>query len=439
MATRYVYSGAGGSANGTSWANAYLTMAAAMAAPWAAADVILVASDHSETTAAAVTLTLPTTPGMKILSVNRTTGVLEVGASVAVTSGANTLALGGKGYIYGVSFLSATGTSVSSTLTIGSASTEHALFFESCSLKVRGTNTALTLSIGQISATTNDEMFFSLVNCTYSFAATAQSIKVRNARIEIIGGSLDAAGSIPSSLFIGSAAQACDLSVTGADFSALAWTYLMTIPAGVGGSTYKFAQCKFPSGWTGPSVSSLAKSWSLWILDCESGDTHGYFAYHDHLGSAVSDTGTKIGAGPSWKITTTSECTPAEPFTTPWVDWYNTNLTSMTPRFECLRNNGTATAYDSHQVHAEFQIKMDSGSPRSSRYTDGTDALGTPAAQADGVGTGSWTIASSNSPKSFRCDSGAAVTPVRAGHIRGRLHIGFAVAGTLFVDPKINV
>ena len=113
---------------------------------------------------------------------------------------------------------------------------------------------------------------------------------------------------------------------------------------------------------------------------------------------------------------------------------------AITPRLECLRNNGVATRYSNNEVWAETIIKDVTGFPQGSLYTDG---LATPiaasAVQDVGVGTGSWTIGSSDSPVSFKCDSGSARTPTEAGVVAMRLAVGLtSLLGTLFVDPFIR-
>ena len=58
MASYYVWSGAVGAANGTSWANAYTTLAAAISGK-ATSDIFYIANDHNETTAGTVTISGP--------------------------------------------------------------------------------------------------------------------------------------------------------------------------------------------------------------------------------------------------------------------------------------------------------------------------------------------------------------------------------------------
>lgn len=80
MSILYVYSGAAGAANGTSWTDAYTTVQAALTV-WTTADEIWAADDHAETPGAStITWTCgnatPTTPAI-VKRVNRTTNVYD--------------------------------------------------------------------------------------------------------------------------------------------------------------------------------------------------------------------------------------------------------------------------------------------------------------------------------------------------------------------------
>src|SRR4051812_3366435 len=87
MASYYVRSGAGGSANGTSWANAYLTLAAAFSGK-AAGDTFYVSEDHAETLGSTIILTSPGTKAnpCKIVCVNHAGSVPPVSADLRTTA-----------------------------------------------------------------------------------------------------------------------------------------------------------------------------------------------------------------------------------------------------------------------------------------------------------------------------------------------------------------
>src|SRR5829696_6649358 len=88
MANYYVYSGAAGAANGTSWTNAYTTLANAIAGSVAAGDTVYVAHDHAESTAASISHTWPgtATSPVRVICANRAGSVPPVSADLANTA-----------------------------------------------------------------------------------------------------------------------------------------------------------------------------------------------------------------------------------------------------------------------------------------------------------------------------------------------------------------
>jgi hypothetical protein len=145
-----------------------------------------------------------------------------------------------------------------------------------------------------------------------------------------------------------------------------------------------------------------------------------------------------ITAGPteqSWKIVTTSLCSPTLPFMTPWIDWYNTGTSSITPRIEVLRTDST-TALTDAQIHGEWTARVTSGSVVSTWYSDQAQgATGT--AQATGVGTGSWTGAGGTA-WSGKLEPPSAITPAAACRLRGRIVVE-AASTTVYADQLIRV
>src|SRR5262245_57755290 len=138
MASYYVWSGATGSNNGSSWANAFTTLTTAFATE-VAGDTLYVAHDHAESTAGAVTLTSSGTLASmtKVICVDRGGSVPPVAAdrratAQVITTGANTMALNGTVHYDGIIFNCGTGASAA-PLTVGGTSSSN-VRLDNCSL-----------------------------------------------------------------------------------------------------------------------------------------------------------------------------------------------------------------------------------------------------------------------------------------------------------------
>lgn len=439
MADRYVYSGAGGTASGADWTNAYLTISAAIVAS-TNADTIYVASDHSESTGAAISWGFPSSAGLRVISADRTSGTppttLAVGATATPGAVAAALTVTGFGYIYGVSLLGATGSSNSNDLNFATNSAPAHLVLESCLLSVRSTGAIAEIQFGSTSSTTVDDCQIDLISTALSFGSTSGSITLGSVRLNGVGLSIDAGSSTPTTLFECTNAGG-SVTISASDLSGKSWSNIALAGASNGPVTLRFSQCKFPAGFSAfSSISSGVGGPEMWITDCASGDTHGLFQYHNALGSVISDTGisyTGGAAGQSWKIVTTASAKLSSPFVTPWVNWYHAGTSSITPRLEILRD-GSATAYDNDEVWGEFAAKATSGSTAASFYSDRMAVLGSPAAQASGADTWDGENATHWAGK---VDSGSAITPAEAGDLRARVCVGLASA-TVYVDPFIR-
>jgi hypothetical protein len=345
-----------------------------------------------------------------------------------------------KIYFYGITFR--TGGSTSASITLNSADGGH-FVFDSCYIWMGTTNSTSRLTFGAASATFNN--YTNLYNTTIRFGNVSQGI-LASGDVEIFGGDISSAGSATTTLFLAQG-QSHNVSLTGTNLSHITGTLVGSNASS--GTTYKFSQCRFGSSVTvlatqTPANKSSAKAF---VFDCSDGDTHGLFGYYDAFGSIVSDTGTYLtagAAGQSWQITTTANCSFGTPFVTPWINLYNSGASATTYKLELLRNNGTASAYGDASVWGEFSVKDNSGFTNSDIFTDRQAladwAAGTAGSTSGrtGVGTGSWTIGSSNSPASFIVDSGTTITQAEAGHIRARVAVGATSVSNLFLDPQIR-
>lgn len=443
MATYYVWSGATGGTNaGTSWTNAYIAFSLAVSAATQSGDVILVHYTHQEAGLGADT-TYTFGNHVNVISVDKDNSdaptAMGTGGWLGDSTNNRFIALNGafKVYFYGITIRTAGATADEIRL---SGSDGSNFEFESVYFWNGNTSTSSYISIGLDAS--NQYMRF--INCTFRFGSTSQNIAVRGARVEFEGCSIASAGSAPTTLFDdafgGSSTNGSspDVILNGCDLSHVTGTLVGSMNNQP--RVFRFAQCKLGANVTILATQTPANksSGAALVFDCSSGDTHGLFGYYDAFGSCVSDTGiyyTTGAAAQSWKIVTTANCSYYTPFVSPFVDFYNTGTSSITPYFEILRD-GSTTAFQNDEVWGEFFVKTTSGSTQSTESSDRMTLLGTPANQAAGAGTGSWT-GEAASAWSGKIDSGSAVTPAESGHIRGRVVVG-EPSITVYADPQIR-
>lgn len=300
-----------------------------------------------------------------------------------------------------------------------------------------GSTTATAGRIGFNAGASSGNGYTRLINPTFRFGATAQSISF-GGRVEIVGGSISSAGSAPTTVFgpggtstVGRV-YGCDLSYAGSG------TLVASTPAA--SAEMWFDRCQLGTGYTILASQSPANLGSAraYLLDCSDGDTHGIFGYADAMGTLTTDSGiyfTTSPAAQSWKIVTTANAGRYYPFVTPPLKVYTPAGSAITPYVEILRD-GSTTAYNDDVVWAEFLAKTTSGSTLASLYTDRAAPLASGSAQANGAGLGSWT-GESGTAWSGKIDSGGSFTPAEEGHTTARFCVG-AASETVYIDPFVR-
>lgn len=436
MATYYVWSGATGTNAGTSWTNAYTAFGSAVTAAIAAGDVILVHYTHQENLSANTTYTFNN--NVRVISVNKDSSDAPTEMSTNGWIGHSTTAYSitlratvRSVFVHGLTLRTAGSTLA--TTAINDSSSTH-MEFENVYFRLENTNNGSTFLIGP-SSTTNSG-FTEFKNCTFKFGQNQQYIIPRCTETVFENCTIDSGSANLLTMFVASMGGDT-VTCLGCNFSVCTNTL---IGDDISARTYYFSQCKLGANITpfAAPVRNSKASGCLYLFDCSSGDTHTFFGYYDAFGSCVSDTGiyyTTGAAAQSWKIVTTANCSFYTPFVSPFVDFYNTGTSSITPRFEILRD-GSTTAYQNDEVWGEFFVKTTSGSTQSTPYNDRMTLLGTPANQASGAGTAAWT-GEAASAWSGKIDSGVAVTPAEVGAIRGRVVVG-EPSITVYVDPQVR-
>lgn len=400
MAVLYVRSTDGSDAdNGTTWALAKATVAGALAIA-AAGDTIYVSQVHAETQASAMTWTSPGTPAnpVKILCANdgaapptalATTGTIT-------TTGAFSINTVGSVYVYGLTFNIGTGSTSASFLALSTQAAEQRQVYESCNFRLVNTGTSTARLQFRSNTSPSVPASFLLIDCTMKFAATGQGLSPSRCQFEWRGGSVDAAGSAPTSLCIDSAA---DIGLTqrvrflGLDLSHLGSG--KTLVDGSGGSafTFSFEDCKL-----GASVAvaiNLLAGQEVQLHNCDSADTNYRYAKHTAGGSIVSETtvvrtgGASNGTtGYSYRSTATGSVHFLFPLELPaFPKWNETTGSAITVAVSVLCS-AWAGLHNDDKVWLRVQYLGTAGFPKASFADDAkADVLATGVAQETDTGS----------------------------------------------------
>lgn len=442
MPTYRVWTGGDGTApTSTDWTKAYPAFGSGVTAATTAGDIILVHKTHQESLAADATYTFAA-DNIRVVSVDKDAAEayspMGTGGFIGHATLNRSVSFGGgrKVSFHGITPRTAGATADRIDANTGDGG--HHEFYD-CYFWQGNTGAPMRFNSAQ-----DGQGYTKCVNCDFEFGSITNTMAIGGV-VEIFGGSIAAAGVDITTVFSGSTTTdntGATLLVVGMDIAAgSATTATLIGDSPLMPLRATFVHCKLPSAYTalGTQTADNLSGSQIDIHDCAAGDTHGIFERHNALGACTTNTGTRLtagAAGQSWQISTTSLCGPSAVFETPWISAYNSATSAITPAIECLRNNGTATAYADDLVFAQFTVKNNSGFTLASFLTDRATVLAAGTAQAAGAGAGSWTIASSNSPASFKC--GVSMTPAEVGHIRGRICVASPSVSGLFANPFID-
>lgn len=306
-------SGAGGAGNGSSWANAYLTLAACLARPIVAGtDNVFVGDDHTEFTSTTnLNFNFPgfsttSTPNhlwvVDHTKASPTSADLKTGtATGGMVSGDANVIFNGNGHIYGLYVICAIGNST----TTGAILTQSAntFLFENCSFVNRGTNALQRIFQAAGSA------YQEFKNCVFSCENAAQSPIVSGWK-KLINCTFLFAGGSPSQLFLPSLTNS-NLIFEGCDFSAFSGTTLASSNSN-GNMLFIFKDCKLPAitGLFTVAAALRPQQNSIYVINCDSGATNYKNDLYDYCGelhtvaSVFRTSGASQGTPYSWLVTT---------------------------------------------------------------------------------------------------------------------------------------
>jgi hypothetical protein len=441
MASYYVYSGAAGTNNGSSWANAYTSLATAFSGK-AAGDVFYVAHDHAES-AAGVTLGAPGTASnpVKVICVNRSGSVPPVSADRRATatitaSGGNNININGSTHYDGIIFIAGTGSSSSGALVFASTS-NCSQRFDNCSLQlaitVTGSNIYLAGPNNSLAA-----CYCEFNNTTMSFANAGHQVLLggvtrwRNTPSALLG-------TAPTLLFLPTSPRGGSLDCIGVDFSAAgSGKTLVDTNNTTQGFAFRFTDCKLNAAVTKDNATATATG-ATTVDFLRSGSSGVNYTLHRSVYAGTLDQETTIvrsggasdGTTPiSWKILTSANSTYSLPFECPPIAiWNDTTGSSVTATIEGIWGGGAVP--NDNDVWVDVEYLGDASSPQASFVNDGTaDLLTTAAAQTSSTAT--W----GGSTTKFKLN--VSFTAQQKGWLYARVKCAKA-SGTFYIDPLVTL
>jgi hypothetical protein len=438
VASYYVWSGATGSANGTSWANAYTTLTLAFTGK-AAGDVFYVAHDHAEASATVTLTALGTIANPnRVICVNRAGSVPPVSADRRATAQVATTTNGAivlNGFIHYDGIIFVAGNSTGSG-NIGVSGTSGVwMRFDNCSFRI-GSTGAGQINFGNFGATFIN--YVELNNTTMSFSAATQSVQVnnvqrwRNTPLALIG------TAVPTTLFVPRASTGGDIECIGVDFSAAgSGKTIVGALAGASINKFRFIDCKHDAAVTKSAVPTSYGSTEIdFIRSGASGVNYTIFRHRisgtlDQETTIVRTGGASDGTTPlSWKVVTTANCAFSMPFECPPIAiWNDTTGSAKTATIEGIWGGG-AVPLDS-DIWIDVEYLGDAASPQGSFVNDGTpDLLSTAANQTSSSAT--W----GGSTTKFKLN--VTFTPQQKGWIYARVKCA-KPSSTFYIDPLVTL
>jgi len=440
MAIYYVWSGAAGGGNGTTWALAYQKLTTAITGK-SAGDIFYVAHDHNELTAGNLLITSVGTfaAPMQVTCVNRSGSVPPVEADRRSTalirvSGNFALSIGGTSFassiFEGLIFNHGEGSAGNSGLTLAGAANSH-VRLNDCQLKNAATGTTAKILASGSAA------LVELNNTSLSFATTANFFEVstilkwRNSTA-LVGGS-----AVPTSFMRSVANTGSDIEIIGVDFSALGSGSTLITHTNAHATRWKMLDCKLNASVTKYAAITTAGGTEVEILRSSSSAENYVYNLVKGSGDLSNDIvifrtgGAKDGETPiSWKIVTTANCNHSLVFECPpIVVWNDVVGSPVTATVEGIWGSGSLPNND--EIFVDVQYLGSSSSMQASFASDGrASIMASSAAQASS--SEEW----SGSTTPFKLD--VTFTPQQTGWVYARVRCA-KPSTTFYIDPTVTL
>jgi hypothetical protein len=442
MTTYYVDSNGSNTSPYDTWAKAANKLAT-IAAIDATNDVILVAHNHSETTATSITEAIAGTSSAssQIICTNSGTNATSTGAIVALTGASSHLTLNGAFYCYGLIF------NVGDSTNLGriyiNTTSPRKQTYEACEFKLLGTSSSSYMTINNAGGSPNHTVF---KDCIFTFSNASQSIACFSGIVEFYN--VGFAGTASTTVFSGSSLGQT-VYVRDSDLSSLGTNALYFSNGGHGKTI--FQNCKVAANYVlTSSTLSIGERVEAYKLD--SGGTNYQMRIADGLGALASETtivksgGATDGTTPlSWKMSSNAACKfPGFYLESGEIhQWNETTGSSITVTVEIVHDTnvtagqgaGTSYAFRDDEVWLEVEYSGSAATPIASLLTDRCATYSTtPADQASSSVT--WTTTGLTTPVKQKLS--VTFTPQLKGAIKAKVCMAKA-SKTIYIDPVITI
>lgn len=468
MTIRLVRSGAT-FVTGSTWADAYTTMAAALTAS-ASGDIILVSDQHSFAPGAAITWTQPAgnitiicvTPTSLVAGVSSYTA-WSTGATESVGNFAGLFTITGVNastmYIYGMTLNAGSAANAACDLLIeAAADITHRFHFDTCILAINSTTTTAQFVWGATSAGGTAGSYMLLTNCTIKSTASRAGtmFALGSITMDWFKCTIDVgAGTKPVVLFsMANSSRDTDVTIADCDLNGFSATSNSLVDvANLGPGKFVFKNCKLNSNSSFETGTWVASSLgSITVRNCNSGAVFNAFEYRDARGviqqitSIVASNGASFASTAiAWSVLTRAVCNENNVFISPLLRVENTSTSTQTASVEFITDDSAALT--DRLIWINFAYPNDASFPSFAWVTDRCvtpfeNSLGNGGVQATGAATWSgatYTAMTNNSGQGKGKCSVSFAAAVASGQLEATLSFAPAGVKQFYVDPLLRV
>lgn len=437
--------------DGSTWALANATIVGAMT-DQAAGDRIWLSDNHDETTAGAITITLPGTLAAPVQvlcgdDAAEPPTALATGATIKTTTGSNgrDIRVSGSGYLRGLTLAPAFGNTHYAEVSLNTT-TNHRQIWDCCVFILPGFSSSNNIIYVGATANSSNGNFTSLINCTFDLGGGANTPGFDlSGEVEILGGSVINPN---TTAFRISATNNRNRKVLidGMDLSAYGSARNLFNGATLyAGADITFRNCKLGASVNLVTGTPTSPGGRVRFHNCDGADTNYRLYELSYEGSITSETtivrtgGATDGTTPlAWKMTTHANAEyPLLLLKSGEIAlWNGTIGSAQTATIEIVHDSqgaGSGSKFQDDEIWLELVYLGTSGFPLATIANDAkADILATAANQADSSET--WTTTGLATPVKQKLS--VSFTAQEVGFIIAKVVISKA-SKTCYIDPKI--